>query len=76
MAGASSARDLRRLALDLERQGCRVRETKTGGGFIVIFPEGKGMLQLHGSISDSRAFKNQRAAVRRAGLVWPAWYKV
>ena len=75
MAGKGKHRDLKRLAAFLEQQGCKVRPTATGGGFIVILP-GNKLLQLHGSVSDVRAWRNQRAAVKRAGLEWPDWYKV
>lgn len=68
------ARDIQRLMKDLEAQGCEVRWAQHK--YTVKFPNGGGMT-VHLSISDSqRALKNQRSKVRRAGLVWPEWFKV
>ena len=71
---AYKRRDIERLVLCLEEQGCKARPSKSG--FVLVLPNNE-LLQVHGSISDSqRGLKNQRAKVRRAGLVWPDWFKV
>lgn len=73
MSSGASARDIKRLAHHLEEHGCRVREQKKKGWF-VQFPNG-GSTLLHGSVSDHRGWKNTRAAVLRAGVPWPDWFK-
>jgi hypothetical protein len=66
---ANSSKRNRILITSLEKQGCIVRITKTGGWF-VQFPNGSSM-PVHNTDSDHRAEKNTRARVLRAGLTWP-----
>jgi hypothetical protein len=54
---------------DLEKQGCTVRETASGG-WMVYFPDGKTSMPIHNTDSDQRAEKNTRSRVLRAGLTW------
>lgn len=60
---------VRRFVKNLERQGCRVRETKSG--WFIYFPDGKTTMNAHSTISDQKAVRAMRAAVLRAGLTWP-----
>lgn len=66
-------RDLKRLVAELEAQGCKVR--KTGDGWFVMFPSGEGGIAIHTSVSDWRGWKNNASRARRAGIVWPEWFK-
>lgn len=66
---ASSKAQLQAILRDLERQGCRLRESKKGT--VVYFTNGRDSYTVHYTTSDWRAMRNFRAAVRRAGLVWP-----
>lgn len=53
----------------LEKQGCVIRETKSG--YLVRPPGGGEQFAIHGTESDHRAEKNTRSRVHRAGLTWP-----
>ncbi len=63
----ASSKRIKIVITDLEKQGARVRETRSG--FMVFFPDGSSMT-MHGTESDHRAEKNTRSRVLRAGLTW------
>lgn len=61
-------RDKKRLVQSLERQGARIKVTKSGW---VIFTQ-KGKMGLHKSeSSDRNGDKSLRRDVERVGLEWP-----
>lgn len=69
MANELKAISIKRLVADLEKQGARVRKTKKG--WLIHFPNGESMI-FHTTPSDSvRGIRNQRASVKRGGLLWP-----
>ena len=67
--GTYSTSKMERLALALEDQGCRVRVTKSG--WFIYFPNQRGTMNIHKTISDTKAVMAMRAKVKRAGLEWP-----
>lgn len=61
--------DREKLARLLEKQGCRVKQTKNG--YMIYAPSG-GVIIYHVHASNSpRAMKNIKADVERQGLQWP-----
>lgn len=64
-----STSKMEKLAKALEDQGCRVRVTKSG--WFVYFPDGVSTMNIHKTISDTKAVMAMRATVTRAGLEWP-----
>lgn len=64
-------KDRAKLALSLENQGGRVRQTKSG--FIALNPSTQMSLSWHSSpTSDGgRGVRNLRADTLRAGFAWP-----
>lgn len=61
-------KDVNRVLEGLRKQGCVLEDRKNGTW--VKFPNG-GTTMLHFSVSDRRAILNQRAVIRRNGLIWP-----
>lgn len=62
-----SRRDKERLMRDLERQGARVRRTRSGW----IFRTDAGTAGTHRSPTHGNDLDAVRRDVRRLGLVWP-----
>lgn len=58
-------KELRRLVKRLEAQGFACRVTRNG--HIVVSHNGRRVATLSGTPSDHRSWKNQLAALRRAG---------
>lgn len=58
-----------RLAMDLEKQGARVKRTTSG----FLIQTDLGSTTFHLSVSDQRALRNMRARVLSMGLKWPSF---
>lgn len=67
MAGLAK-KETRRLLTALEGQGCRIVERN--GKAMLYAPDG-GARAIHWTNSDRRSVMEQRAWVKRHGLVWP-----
>lgn len=61
---------VRKLIPELERQGFRIRETKSGW---MIYPPNKDQLTIgtHRTPSDHKAWKNFMADLKRQGFIEP-----
>lgn len=65
-----SKKETREVVREAQRQGFRVKDTKSGW---LLFPNDKSLppVLVHKTPSDHRAWRNTLARLRRAGLVWP-----
>lgn len=66
----TSKKDQKSLIKALKAQGFQVRQTGSGH-YQVRSPEGRIIAVFGKTPSDSRAFKNAIAQLRRAGFAWP-----
>lgn len=65
----SNPKRLRAIIMGFERQGARIKETKSG--YVIYPPDGGQPFAMHGTESDVRAERNTKARAARAGLKWP-----
>jgi hypothetical protein len=61
------ADEIRRLKRQLERQGWRIVEKKSGA-FMALSPDGETKVTIHATPGDRRALKNAVANLRKGGF--------
>lgn len=62
-------KDTRKVLKALEEDGFVVRRAKSGHP--MVYKDGVLISTFSGTASDSRAFRNALAPLKRAGFVWP-----
>lgn len=62
-------KQVRVLVEEAQRQGWTVRPKKKG--FLLLAPDGVGMVTVHSTPSDSHWLGNAVSRMRRHGFVWP-----
>lgn len=62
-------REKARLVADLERQGARIKPTKSG--WLVFYGDGPGVAIHRSPSSDGNGDKLVRSRIERTGLRWP-----
>lgn len=59
-------KEFKKLLKEVEKQGATIKPTKSG--CLVLSPDGKGKVALHGTPSDHRALQNAVSQLRKAGF--------
>jgi hypothetical protein len=62
-------KQVRVLVEEAQRQGWTARPTKKG--WLLLAPDGVGMVTIHGTPSDSHWLGNAVSRMRKHGFVWP-----